>query len=143
MQRFRFRLDSVLRWRETSAEVEQARLDLLLAERQKLAQQQAQLEQAIDGQRRTLHDVAFTSAERAAFDGWYKHATRVQKATAAAIFDCERRIERQRPVLAEARRKVELLRRLRERRHHEWSAEAARLEQAEVEEMVISRWKAN
>jgi flagellar export protein FliJ len=141
MQRFRFRLETVLRWRNAEADLEHAKLEALRRDHEQLVSRSKQIEESIAQQRRSLADPLLLPAERASFDHWYTRAKRALDDNASAVRECDRKIADQRARLTAAKQRCELLERLRQRRRAEWAADTDRAVQSEIEEIVISRWK--
>jgi flagellar export protein FliJ len=132
MRRFEFRLDAVLRWRTSELEIEEARLRNVLAELACLRTSIAELDAEQGPQRSVVHSPAATAGERLALDHWIRWARLERECRVAKIADCERRIDAQRARLMEARRKLQLLKKLRGRRESEWAAELRK----EIEEIA-------
>lgn len=140
MRRFVFRLESVLRWRRSRFELEQNRLRELAAERDRIRLRLRRLEE----QRRRLEGELLASgtlsgAELAALEAW-RLRQRVERARCEqALAEAERRVEAQREQALEARRRLRLLERLKERRYAEWQTEADREAEALAAECHLAR----
>lgn len=141
MKQFRFPLDSVLRWREMTLEQEQAKLQRLFVEEQRIVaaieQTRAQgiaAEQAI----RDLHSIMATDLRSLASFRLHleeKRRTLIErKAQHAAL------IGQQRQVVLEAERRFQLLVKLKDRRVSEWQYEAGRETETFAQEAFLSRW---
>lgn len=140
MQRFHFRLASVLGWRTLQLELEEGKLEALFAERKRreaeltgLGEREREAErvlslESIDGQ-----VLAALDAHRA---GLRRSAARIQ----AACAECERHILAQRACVTEAQRKVKLLERLKECRLAEWQVQADRELETLASEMFLAKW---
>jgi hypothetical protein len=141
MKRFRFPLDSVLRWRELTLEQEEAKLRRLLVEEQRivLAIEQTHAEgvaaeQAIREQREMMStDLRSLAAFRLHLEDRRKALVQ-RKAEQAAL------IEAQRQVVLEAERRFQLLVKLKNRRASEWQYEAGREAETFAQEAFLGRW---
>lgn len=140
MKRFEFRLEAVLRWRLSELESEQARLQNLFAELAAIRTSIDELDAAQTPERTTVHSPAATPGERVALDCWIRWARAERDSRIAKAADCERRIAGQRARVVEARRKAELLEKLRERRRSEWTAELGRELEAVAAEAYAAKW---
>jgi hypothetical protein len=127
MKRFTFPLEKALEWRSQQADIEQARLDAIVAEERALERQSHAVEDV-----RKESEVAVRSAEHitavdlAALDSYQTWAGLELARLRASISACGRRVQEQRGRVVEARRNLGLLKKLRERRLAEWEADAAR-----------------
>lgn len=123
MKAFRFPLERVLEWRARQVEIEEARLQALALEREGLAQRAADLEREVEEARRSVMAAGSPAVEELlALDRFHRYAVSQRARLAAATKDCEKRMAEQRTRVAEARRRQELLARLRQRRRAEWQA---------------------
>ena len=119
MNAFRFRLDSVLRWRETEVTLQEARLSAAAKRLAELKAAVVSIQSTLDhAQRRLLAEPEGLALQ--SFGAFRLVAN-------AHMRDCERRIaEAQKTVveetkrLVEATRKVRLLEKLRSEQHTEW-----------------------
>ena len=141
MTRFRFPLDSVLRWRETILEKEEATLQRLFLEDQRFAlaieqtrAEGAAAEQAIRERREMVStDLQSLAAFRLHLEE--KRKTLIQrKAQHAAL------IEQQRQAVLEAERRFQLLVKLKDRRASEWQYESGRETETFAQEAFLGRW---
>lgn len=138
MKRYRFRLDPVLRVRRIEQDTAQG---LLAAAHRQLAEADAALLAAVD---RYQSAPLSAGAEPAAT--WMARRTNVSLSAATVMAvgtqreRAESDVDEQRSALHAARRRVVALERLDERRHLEHDVEARREEDAEVDELVTSRW---
>jgi flagellar export protein FliJ len=140
MQRFRFRLASVLGWRTLELEIEEGKLEALFAERNRreaeltgLGEQEREAERVIERESIDGQALAALDAHRA---GLRRSAGRIRAARA----ECERRIAAQRASVAEAERKVKLLERLKERRLAQWRIEANGELDTLASETFLAKW---
>lgn len=142
MKPFRFRLEKVLSWREAQLALEEADLERLRSDLHSI-------EAAIDAL--ALRDEAATErmrkmrsasgsevAEIARYHDWVR---REEKALRSRGAECGRQIEKRTGAVTEARRKVELLERMKDRRRQVWDAELdLELEQL-AGESAIGAWR--
>jgi flagellar export protein FliJ len=141
MKRFRFPLDSVLRWRETILEQEEAKLQRLFLEEQRIAlaidetrAEGVAAEQAIRGQREMVStDLRSLAAFRQHLEERRKTLMQRKQQQAALI-------EQQRHAVLEAERRFQLLVKLKERRASEWQYEAGRETETLAQEAFLGRW---
>ncbi|HVX66552.1 MAG TPA: hypothetical protein VHA11_08120 [Bryobacteraceae bacterium] len=140
MQRFRFRLASVLKWRGLQLELEQSKLETLFAERNRCQAELARLEACRSEADRILTGPSIDSQQLAALDSHRAALKRSREKTRSSEADCERRIATQRAAVAEAERRVRLLERLQQRRREEWDLEAARELETLASETFLAKW---
>jgi hypothetical protein len=141
MKQFRFPLDSVLRWREMTLEQEQAKLQQLFLEEQRIIAaidktraQGIAAEDSIRGQQ-VMVSTDFRSLATFRLHMEEKLKTLAQrKAQQAAL------IGQQRQVVLEAERKFQLLVKLKDRRISEWQYDAGRETEEFAQEAFLSRW---
>ncbi|HEX5226753.1 MAG TPA: hypothetical protein VFW44_03550 [Bryobacteraceae bacterium] len=142
MKRFVFPLERVRRWREEQAELEKARLQQLYGQLAALEQEKASVEQerAANAQR-ILGQASVEGGELAALDAYGRHV----RARVARIENRERQvgtwIEQQRQVVMEARRRAELLERLKAKKLEQWQAQADREEETLAGELFLAKWR--
>ncbi len=141
MKKFRFPLERLLNYRRSRLAAEQARLERLLAELAGLEQQRAALEREermVSDSLRCLPEL--TSDQLAAVAAFRRFAAQeavrlAEEATAAAS-----RVAAQRESVLSARREVEVLEKLRERRLHDWRREVDQETERQTAELVVARW---
>jgi len=143
MKRFHFPLDSVLSWRATMLEHEEAKLQQLFAEQQRIVfaiertkAEGAAAEQIVREQREIVStDFQSLAAFRLRVEqrGIELNQRKAQQAE---------RIEKQRQAVLEAERRHQLLARLRDRRASEWRYEAGRETETFAQEAFLNRWSA-
>ena len=134
MARFRFPLKTALHVRRFEAEREQARLEHLRAERDRVLARSAEL-----GAERRSEDTSLASAGArnasvalVAVDQFRQYVVESQRYLASNAQTLDARIADQAARLVEARRRVKLLERLREKKHAEWRA----LQDRELEQLA-------
>ena len=143
MKQFRFPLDSVLRWRETTLEQEEAKLQRLFREQQRIDQAIEQTraeavaaENSVRGQREVEStELRSLAAFRLAIEE--KRRSLVRRREQHALL-----IEQQRRSVLEADRRFQLLVRLKARRAAEWQYEAGRETETFAQEAFLGRWNA-
>lgn len=142
MKRFRFRLESVLRWRQTLASIEEDKLRNLYGRLRDVERSRSELE----GLRRRLPAemaarTSVTGAELTALDTYLRRLAAVEQDLCERKARIEQEIERQRQAVIEAHRQVRLLERLRARRLAEWEAELAREAERVAADNYLARWR--
>lgn len=143
MARFQFRLDPLLRLRRRSEEDAKAALGRAIAEeaRQRgiLASQEVELEESISAQRSAREGEIWVQGQILAL-GWNE----LQKAEIARqmvrIHQAAEGVAQARGVLMEARRAVQILEKLRERRKTQWTLDQLRKEQVTLSDIAGIRW---
>jgi flagellar export protein FliJ len=140
MQRFRFRLASVLKWRTLQLEIEQSKLETLFAERNRCQAELARLEECRSEADGILTGASIDGQQLAALDNHRTALKRAGAKTRSSQADCERRIAVQRGAVAEAERRMRLLERLQERRREEWDLKAARELETLASETFLAKW---
>jgi flagellar export protein FliJ len=141
MTTFTFRLEKVLRWRQTQLELEQFTLGRLVAE---CARWDATLKKLEDGRR-----AAETSAHScgpvgggylAALAAYQKHIQHEKQICVERLRECAHKVEQQRARLLKARREFRLLEKLRQLRRAEWEIAVDREFEALAAEAYLARW---
>jgi flagellar export protein FliJ len=142
MKKFSFPLEKLRAWREMQFKAEESKLQALLSEQASLAA----LQMSLEAERRRADDAlarpSINSEELLAADRFGAFATRQQERLASASRDLDGRIALQRGNLLEARKKVEVLDHLKEKRLAQWRAELDKEQENMVAELVVARWKA-
>jgi len=139
MKNFQFRLERVLQWRRTELEMEQARLEQQLREVMELDSERAGIEAA--GIRSELEVRAWrplAGSDLAALAAFRRHIAAKQNQIEVRREEARRKLESRKAAMIEARRRSELLERLKQRRLSEWKAEADR----ELEELAAESYLA-
>ncbi len=123
MQRFRFRLARVLEYQRTRLGMEEHALERLTAERRELeAERERAAGARLHSARALARETDIGGLDLQCLDAYARRMERRQQTIQGSIKDCERREELQRAVLTEARRRVRLLEKLRDRRLADWNA---------------------
>jgi flagellar export protein FliJ len=142
MKKFCFPLEKLRSWRRTEFEVEQAKLEHMLVEQELLGQQQRELAGAQQRERSAVISAGGAAAQEiAALALFLQHAQNEQRRIRQSQNEIAKSINGQRGAVLEARRRLEILNRYRERKHHEWQIESDRQQEELVAELVIGRWK--
>jgi flagellar export protein FliJ len=140
MTRFRFSLERVLELRRTQLKVEEVRLGQTEAALAELDGTRAEIDRAA-----LRAETEVRAGEIAGFDlaalAAYRHRARERSQEIAGKRAArERELEGLRTSAMEARRRVRLLERLRERRHAEWQAAAGKELEEMASESYLARW---
>jgi flagellar export protein FliJ len=142
MRAFRFPLQKALELRARQLEIEEAKFERAAAalaavdhESQILLSECATAESVVRGA------AAVPGEDLAALGGFRRHAGAEEKRIAQRRAQNEKALEMQRSLMLEARRQLRLLERLKERRHAEWSAEAAKELEEMASESYLARWR--
>jgi flagellar export protein FliJ len=133
MKAFRFRLARVLELRESEVRAEESKLEQMCAMR---ARMEAERDALIVGFQRTATEVksrpALHASELMALDAYKVRVEREKTQWATKLREQDTAIEKQRARVVEARSRVRLIEKLRERRKAEWQAGVDR----EMEELA-------
>jgi flagellar export protein FliJ len=144
MNAFAFSLERVLAWRRTQLSIEEADLQKLRSELRVMETAVVELANWHDASIASIGKVqAVTGGDIAGLaraQGW---TITEEKRLRTKLADCGRRLEQRLETVSEARRKVRLLERLKERRREGWKDEFNReLEQLAGESALIG-WRRN
>jgi hypothetical protein len=93
-----------------------------------------------DTNRAIAYAKSVVAADLVALDAFRRYAVRERARFHAALADCGRRIGEQQKRVMEARRRVELLDKLREKRWTAWNTELAREIEAQAGEAYLAKW---
>ena len=141
MKEFRFRLERVMELRRTQLEIEEARYQQRLAELAALDRTRAEVEASgirAEIQVREWNPVA--GHELAALGKFRLHVKAREADLAVQRMASVRKMDEQRKIMLEARRRLRLLERLRGRYLAEWQAEANRELEELAGESYLARW---
>lgn len=142
MKKFRFPLDKLLNYRRSRLSEQQAALERLLAGKAALEARRAALEREERLVMDALRRMPVLGAENLlAADGFRRFAALESARLLGVVRQFVSRIEAQRAAVVAARREVEVLERLRERRLNAWRQEVDRQTEQQVAELVIARWR--
>ena len=133
MQAFRFRLEKVLRLRERQLTAEEVKLEELLNRRAQMQSEMEELDASLQREQVSIQKQQFVSpAELISLDRYHGRVDREHKEWVSKIDSQGDLIEKQKTQVVEARGRVRLLEKLREKRKAEWKAEGDR----ELEELA-------
>jgi flagellar biosynthesis chaperone FliJ len=142
VKRFRFRLESVLRWRQTLASIEEDKLRKLYGGLRDVERSRAEMENL---RRRVPAELAgrsgLTGAELTALDTYLRRLAAVEQDLRERKARIEQEIQKQRQAVVEAHRQVRLLERLRARRLAEWQADFNRENERVAADNYLARWR--
>ena len=142
MKKFSFALDSLRRYRNTLFEQEQARLHALIFEFNKLEDRRVLLLAEVSQCRTRVQAMAIVPVdELTALQAFRRYADEEAKRIAHSKSGLSARIDQQKLAVKLARRNVEALEKLKERRFQTWRLDVDREMEATVAELVIARFK--
>lgn len=142
MKKFKFPLDSLRRYRNTLFEQEQVRLQSMLAELRKLEERRVQIRAEVEQCRLQLQMLTVVPVDHlTAIQAFRRHADEEVKRIAQMKISLAERIDQQKLAVKLARRNVEALEKLKERRFQTWRLDVDREMEATVAELVIARFK--
>lgn len=141
MKRFQFPLDRVRQWREQQAAVEEIKLQRWYAQLAALGEERSRVEnERSANERSVLGQASVEARELQALDAYRLHVRsrvgEIERRKAEVL----REAEKQRQRLVEARRRAELLERLKIRMFDEWQAAADREEETLAGELYLAKW---
>jgi hypothetical protein len=142
MKAFRFRLAQVLRWRETELQLEEAQVEKLRSMLRAAEEARDELPQRLESahdkvcQAPVVHGSDLAQLERLRV--W---TLREEQRLVARIAELQRAIRERMPAVNQARQRVRLLERLREKRHESWKFEAEAEIEAAAAESAIAQWR--
>jgi flagellar FliJ protein len=127
MKRFRFALERVMEWRRLQAQIEQSALERLHAELRELAERAEQVKTDRERAGRDLIRAGSAAAVELAFLDSFRKAADAELARLAGVENhCRGRIQSQAAKVADRRRDVRMLEKLKERKLAEWERDSAR-----------------
>jgi hypothetical protein len=127
MKNFHFRLERVLEWRRTELELEQARFEQQVRELRELDSERANIEAAaIKSEIEVRAWRPLAGSDLTAQATFRRHVIEKEKQIEVRREAARRKLEIRKTALIEARRRCELLERLKDRRLCEWQAAADR-----------------
>ncbi|MGA7236386.1 MAG: hypothetical protein WBY44_11945 [Bryobacteraceae bacterium] len=142
MRAFRFPLQKALELRARQLELEEVKFQRAAAalatvdrERELLLSARTEAEALVRGA------APIPGEDLAALGAFRRHTETEQKRIAQRRAQSEKALEDQRGVMLEARRRHRLLERLKERRHAEWSAAAAKELEEIAAESYLAQWR--
>lgn len=143
MPRFQFRLDPLLRLRKRAEEDARAALGRAVAaeekRREELARLEGELEDSVAEQRRSREGDIWIQGQILSM-GWNARRRGEIAAQNERIAQAAALVQEARQALVEARRGVQILEKLRERRKAQWALAERRREQATLSDIAAIRW---
>lgn len=141
MRTFRFRLERVLGLREAQARVEEAKLEQLRHRLRSLETELENVSRSLDSSHAAIKQSPFVEPFRlAALDQHEARIRREQEQFRNRIATQRQQVEIQKQAVVEARRKVELLKKLRESRRSDWNLGAQRELESGVADFSAAEW---
>jgi len=114
-------------------------MQALLAEKQNIEDRIGSLGAGLEAEHRRIEDTSFDADELAPLDAYRVWVNREKQRLASSLTDCAKRIEAQRVVLAEARRRFRLVDRLKEKALIEWRKAGAKEQEDLAAELYLAR----
>ncbi|MBK9171001.1 MAG: hypothetical protein IPM24_26580 [Bryobacterales bacterium] len=139
MKPFTFRLTRVRDLRSRQLEIEQARLEPLLAERGAIESRIRALEQERIRAAEAAAEPGVTAGDLAARAAWRSHLARKGSILSGQMAACAKKIEAQLEMIRQAERRVHLLDRLAGRQKAAWQTAADREVEALAAELYLAR----
>lgn len=143
MKRFHFPPEKIRQWREKQVAIEEIALERLYSERALIEARSDLLER--EGRESAALVTTATAVhqfELQALDAFRRHVLSERAAIARLLADCDVRISAQQQKLTEARRKAELLNKLKERKWRTWNTELSREIENQAGEIFLAKWSA-
>ncbi len=142
MKRFQFPLDRVRRWREEQATLEELKLEGLYGRFTALEDEKARAAEArASSEREVLGRPSIHSEELQALDAFRRHVRTKIGGIETRQRELTDEIQQQRARLMEARRRAELLERLKKKMFAEWRAAADREDETAAGELYLAKWR--
>jgi hypothetical protein len=142
MSGFQFKLQRVLSWRESQLSIEEADLERLRFELTTVETALQELESRAAKEVELIQcSRSLNAGDLAGIANARKWVVFERKRLQARGADCLRRIEVKTASLMEARRKVRLMERLKERRHASWTQEENRAMEDLAGESAVNSWR--
>lgn len=142
MSPFRFRLERALGWRRTELSREETRLEHLEAELHSVGMAVMTVRERRSGAQHAVADAAVVhGSDLASLEVFRMWALSEEARLARRGAELRKDIAQQKLAVTQARSRVRLLERLRERRHDEWKEEAGRELEALAGESAIAQWR--
>jgi hypothetical protein len=141
VKRFGFPLERVRQWREKQAAIEEAALEKLFAKRRLLEQSREVLEaEAAESARAVALAPSVSAMELQSVDAFRRYVSSQRILIARRIAVCGVEIAAQQEKVREARRRFELLDKLRERKLSAWTAALNQEVEMEAGEAFLAKW---
>jgi flagellar export protein FliJ len=139
MKKFSFSLETARKWRERQAEIEEVRLQALFAEKRAMEDRAVSLQTELEAEHRRIEDTSFDAGELARLDDFQVWVTREKRRLGTSLSECEQRIEARRAALVEARRRFQLVDRLKEKALLEWRKTSEKEQEDLAAELYLAR----
>jgi flagellar export protein FliJ len=141
MTTFRFPLERVLDWRRTELEMAESRFKQQAAALAELDRQHAELEAAgIRTEIQVRQWRPLSGGDLAALGGFRLQIKKREQGLAARRAQCREELAKRQNAMLEARRRLRLLERLKERRLAEWRAACDRELEEQAAVTYLARW---
>lgn len=142
MKRFEFTLARVHDFRRRQLDLEEAKLQALLAERQGLETETARLQSEASRTRNSLMVTGSVEAQELVAANLYLRRLGIeQTGHAAKVTDWQNRVRKQQEAMVEARRRVRLMEKLEEKQRGAWQSAVDREQEDLASELFLARWK--
>lgn len=140
MKRFQFRLAKIQHYRRQQLEVEEAKLQAILPERQALDAEATRIETERAQAKTFLMLTGSADAQDlSASEVYLRHLGKQQKRVEAKITEWQMRVDLQRQAVMEAQRCLRLLERLEWKQRREWQADVDREQENLAAELYLAR----
>jgi flagellar export protein FliJ len=141
MRNFTFTLDRVLRLREEQLQLSEAVFKRLLAERGEIEAEIVKLDTSAQQAQWAVRSVeSIHGADLASLEYFVDRIHRERIAALGRLNANAHQLETQRKAITEARSRVRLLERLRDKQKLEWKMERDREEQTQAEDFSAAKW---
>jgi|SRR5579883_413779 len=142
MKSFRFSLNNVLTWRKTQLSLQEARLEGLRGElRAHIAAEEQVVRTRTEAQADVARSASVNGSDLANLESLRQWSLRESRRLTELAIQTKRAVDTQDQAVVEARRRVRMLERLRDRRHATWKIEAERELDELAAESAIARWR--
>lgn len=143
MKKFKFPLEKLRSWRQTQFEIEEGKLEKLMAQLAAVHQERTAFMRRVNDDRQAIgSSPAVMSNDLAALDRWLRFSVEEQTRFRTQETRLSSDIAAQREAVLAARRKLEILNRFKDEQKQAWQRELDAEQEAMVAELVVSRWKA-
>jgi hypothetical protein len=140
MKRFQFPLERVRLWRQQQAALELAKLEHLAGQLAALKEEKKRIQGERDqSEQKLLQEASVAAVELQALAAYREHVRRRTGQIEQGQRELGFRIEQQRTSVMEAKRRAELLERLKTRRLDEWQMAAQRAEETLATELFLAK----
>jgi flagellar biosynthesis chaperone FliJ len=139
---FVFSLERVLSWRSSILTREEAKLELLRGELNALERTQLELRRQRLATRDQVHGrESVAGGDLLLLEAYGRRLDRQELENAASIARCCQAADTQEAVVIEARRRVRLVEKLKQRRREEWRLATDREIETEAGEFAVTQWR--